>query len=64
MNDYVYQIFEAVFECTLTMISRNFEDYPEHRVGFYKLLQAINMYCFSGKQLFIILARHLIFLQL
>ena len=30
------------------MISRNFEDYPEHRVGLYKMLQSINSHCFDG----------------
>ena len=27
----VPRIFESVFECTLSMITRNFEDFPEHR---------------------------------
>lgn len=27
----VPRIFEAVFECTLSMITKNFEDFPEHR---------------------------------
>lgn len=47
-NDKVPGVFDAVFECTLQMISRNFEDYPEHRVGFYKLLHAFNSHCFNG----------------
>ena len=32
-------IFDAVFECTLEMINKNFEDYPEHRINFFLLLQ-------------------------
>jgi exportin-1 len=39
---------DAVFECTLNMINKNFEEYPEHRVSFFKLLQAINQHCFEG----------------
>jgi len=39
-------IFEAVFESTLQMITRNFEDYPEHRLQFFALLHAIVESCF------------------
>lgn len=49
-------ILEAVFECTLQMITQNFEDYPEHRVNFFKLLQAVNNHCFES--LFGIPAEH------
>ncbi|EQC30849.1 hypothetical protein SDRG_11331 [Saprolegnia diclina VS20] len=41
-------MLEAVFECTLQMITRNFEDFPEHRVNFFKLLKAVNDYCFEA----------------
>ena len=41
----VPRVFEAVFECTLNMITQNFEDYPEHRVKFFALLQSIAKYC-------------------
>lgn len=44
----VPQIFSAVFECTLDMINKNFEDYPEHRTNFFLLLQAVNSHCFSA----------------
>ena len=30
------------------MINQNFEDYPEHRLNFYKLIQAINTHCFPA----------------
>lgn len=43
------QIFDAVFECTLDMINKNFEEYPEHRSNFFLLLQAVNSHCFAGK---------------
>ncbi|CAG8602613.1 13726_t:CDS:10 [Racocetra fulgida] len=39
-------ILNAVFECTLNMINKDFAEYPEHRVGFFKLLRAINQHCF------------------
>lgn len=42
----VPRIFEAVFECTLSMITRNMEDYPEHRLQFFSLLRAITNHCF------------------
>ncbi|KAB5595615.1 Exportin-1 [Ceratobasidium theobromae] len=41
-------ILDAVFECTLEMISKDFAEYPEHRAGFFKLLRAIDMYCFPA----------------
>lgn len=41
----VPRVFEAVFEPTLTMITRNFEDYPEHRLAFFGLLRAIATAC-------------------
>ena len=48
MIDKAPMILDAVFECTLNMINKNFEEYPEHRVGFFKLLQAINQECFPA----------------
>ncbi len=50
MEDKVPTIMENVFECTLEMINKDFSEYPEHRVEFFKLLKAINFYCFPGKQ--------------
>ena len=44
----VPRIMEAVFECTLQMITTNFEDYPEHRIRFYEFLRAVNSYCFPA----------------
>merc|ERR1712057_117155 len=31
-------IFEGTFECTLNMITKNFEDFPDHRLKFFSLL--------------------------
>ena len=28
------KIFDAVFECTLSMITKNFEDFPDHCLKF------------------------------
>lgn len=44
----VPKIFDAVFECTLEMINKDFEEYPEHRTEFYLLLQAVNTNCFKA----------------
>ncbi|XP_039139910.1 protein EXPORTIN 1A-like [Dioscorea cayenensis subsp. rotundata] len=48
MMDEVPRIFEAVFQCTLEMITKNFEDYPEHRLKFFSLLRAIATHCFPA----------------
>ena len=42
-------VLDAVFECTLAMISLDFTEWPEHRTGFFQLLKSINKYCFPGK---------------
>ena len=46
MTDKVPLIFGAVFECTLNMITVNFEDHPDHRLKFFSLLHAITNNCF------------------
>jgi exportin-1 len=42
------KIFDALFECTLLMINRDFEQFPEHRKNFFMLLQAVNQHCFAA----------------
>ena len=44
----VPKIFDAVFECTLSMINKDFEEFPEHRTNFFLLLQAVNSHCFTA----------------
>ena len=44
----VPKIFDAVFECTLNMINKDFEEYPEHRTNFFNMLQAVNQHCFGA----------------
>ncbi|KAF8507263.1 CRM1 C terminal-domain-containing protein [Gautieria morchelliformis] len=41
-------ILDAVFEPTLNMINQDFSEYPEHRVGFFRMLRAVNLYCFAA----------------
>jgi exportin-1 len=48
MIEYIPQIFEAVFMCTINMITKNFEDYPEHRLNIFSLLRAIATHCFPA----------------
>ncbi|KAK5099839.1 Karyopherin transporter [Lithohypha guttulata] len=48
MEDKVAPIFDSIFECTLDMINKDFHEYPEFRVEFFKLLQAINLFCFGA----------------
>jgi exportin-1 len=44
----VPKIMAAVFECTLQMITVNFEDFPEHRIRFFEFIRAINTHCFQA----------------
>uniref|UniRef100_A0A7S3Q1F7 Importin N-terminal domain-containing protein n=1 Tax=Chaetoceros debilis TaxID=122233 RepID=A0A7S3Q1F7_9STRA len=46
--DDVPRIMESIFECTLQMITTNFEDFPEHRIRFYEFLRAVNQHCFPA----------------
>ncbi|KAL9652070.1 hypothetical protein ABK040_000411 [Willaertia magna] len=48
MNQYLPTILEYVLECTLPMITTNFEDYPEHRINLFTLLKSINKNCFQS----------------
>ena len=48
MEDKIPAIMDSVFNCTLEMINKDFHEYPEHRVEFFKLLQAVNLYCFQA----------------
>ena len=48
MTAQVPRVFEAVFKCTLDMITKNFEDFPEHRGNLFNLLRAINHHCFPA----------------
>ena len=41
---HIPKIFEAVFEVTLNMINKDFEEFPEHRTNFFLLLQVSIIY--------------------
>ena len=49
VTDSVIHILDALFECTLEMINKDLEEFPEHRINFFKMLQSINKYCFPGQ---------------
>lgn len=42
------KIFDAVFECTLSMINKDFQEYPEHRTNFFLMLQQVVTHCFPA----------------
>ena len=42
------QILDSLFECTLEMINKDLEQYPEHRVNFFKMIYSINKFCFPA----------------
>lgn len=44
----IVSILANVFECTLSMINKDFTEYPEHRVEFYKLLREIDLKGFNA----------------
>ncbi len=46
-NEATIMIIDNVFECTLDMINKDFIEYPDHRIEFYKLLKQLNLKCFS-----------------
>ena len=48
MIEDIPHIFEAVFMCMLDMITKNFEDYQEHRLNIFSLLRAIAAHCFPA----------------
>lgn len=41
-------LLEYTFESTLSMITANFEDYPDHRYNFFSLLRTIATHCFGA----------------
>ena len=47
--DDIPPIMDALFECTLEMVSKNLEDFPEHRTNFFRMLQSVTQHCFPGE---------------
>jgi len=48
MVQHIPVIFGSVFQSTLDMITKNFQDYPEHRIMFFKVLRATADSCFQS----------------
>ncbi|EPZ34328.1 hypothetical protein ROZALSC1DRAFT_26468 [Rozella allomycis CSF55] len=48
LNDKIPLIFDYLFECTLNMINKDFSDYPDHRVAFFKFIKTVNHHCFKA----------------
>lgn len=48
MTQEVPKIFDHVFQCTLEMINKDFEEFPEHRTNFFLLLHAVVSNCFPA----------------
>ena len=46
--DKIPAILDAVFECTLNMINKDFSEYPDLRANFFKLIAEINANCFDS----------------
>ncbi|KAA8495821.1 Protein EXPORTIN 1A [Porphyridium purpureum] len=44
----IRMIFKSLMSCTLDMIRNNFEDFPDARLNFFKLLASINRYSFPS----------------
>ena len=41
-------IMSMTFDCTKEMIAANFQDFPDHRLHLFRLLEALNRHCFDG----------------
>lgn len=48
MEPLVGPVLGAVFEPTLAMINKDFAEFPEHRVQFFRLLSAVATHCFRA----------------
>jgi len=46
ISEEVPRILAAIFQCTLEMINKDLEEFPEHRTNFFRLLQTLMQYCF------------------
>jgi len=48
MLNEIPRVLDNVFECTLVMITKNFQDYPEHRLHFFTMIRSINQHTFQA----------------
>lgn len=53
LEELVPKILELVFSSTLTMITRDFQSYPDHRMNFFTFLRAVINYAFECKFYFL-----------
>lgn len=47
LNSYVANILDCLFAPTVDIIAEKPEDFPEHRIGFFKMLDAMCRHCFG-----------------
>ncbi|XP_043930618.1 exportin-1-like isoform X2 [Protopterus annectens] len=48
IKEHLPRIFKTVFETTLDMINKDFQEFPDHRANFFDLLQAMNTHSFPA----------------
>lgn len=48
VSHFVNPILDSIFDCTLEMINKDFSEFPDHRISFFKLLRSISNSCFDG----------------
>uniref|UniRef100_A0A6G3MFP6 Exportin-1 (Trinotate prediction) n=1 Tax=Henneguya salminicola TaxID=69463 RepID=A0A6G3MFP6_HENSL len=48
LNEHIVHIFRHLFDSTLLMINQDHQEYPEHRIAFFKLIEAITTHCFQS----------------
>ncbi|OUC43436.1 CRM1 protein [Trichinella nativa] len=51
VSEDVPKILDALFGCTLEMINKDFEDFPEHRINFFQFIRSIIVNCFTALML-------------
>lgn len=51
---YTRPIFDTIFESTLSMINKDFSEFPDHRLAFFKLMKAFALKTFNCKLFFIL----------
>jgi len=47
MNSFIPKIFATLFQITLDMIKESMDNYPDHRLAFFKFLYNVNKCCFA-----------------
>lgn len=55
LPDFLKEVIDIAYVVTLPLITSNFVDFPDIRLEFYGLLQALNKHCFTGTLLTLVL---------